>query len=181
MFLVHHWPVLTKLWWVQSSTASFRQETAAPEQEMGGLGPAPRTQFTILWQQGWPEQKTGCQRQRDSSSDPQNLIVLVSIYRLTSYYSETFHFKDFFDAASLTVACLVNVTLLCMCMCVHAENSFDEISRRNSWPTNTMTTVSKGTEKAGFDSCDNIIISLHRRYLHHLLDKLFFPSFSFKF
>lgn len=62
---------------------------------MGGLGPAPGTQFTILWQQGWPEQKTGCQRQRDSSSDPQNLIVLVSIYRLTSYYSETFHFKDF--------------------------------------------------------------------------------------
>uniref|UniRef100_A0A3Q4MDR8 Fli-1 proto-oncogene, ETS transcription factor-related sequence n=1 Tax=Neolamprologus brichardi TaxID=32507 RepID=A0A3Q4MDR8_NEOBR len=36
------------------------------------------------------------------------------------------------------------------CVCVHTENSFDEISRRNSWPTNTMTTVTQCLNSPAF-------------------------------
>lgn len=85
-----------------------------------GLGPAPGTQFTILWQQRWPEQKTECPRQRDASSDPQDLFVLFFIYRLTSYYSETFHFKAFFGRCKFArvLSCLCDIWCVLMCVCV---------------------------------------------------------------
>lgn len=46
-------------------------------------------------------------------------------------------------------------------LCVAAENSFDEIGRRNSWPTNTMTpTVPKGRQRGR--PCDGSLTREHR-------------------
>lgn len=42
------------------------------------------------------------------------------------------------------LSCLCNTWCVCVVICLCAENNFDEISRRNSWPANTMTGVSKG-------------------------------------
>lgn len=63
-----------------NSTASFKQETAAPTKEMGGMASAPGTKFTILWQQGWSEQKNALPRNYGSSQDLQSLIIVVSVY-----------------------------------------------------------------------------------------------------
>lgn len=108
-----------KLWWVQNSTASFIKETAALAQEMGGMGPTPGTQFTILWQQGWPEKKCS----------PKKLWVIFrppSAYHLGPLYwlpscgcpvplstSKAFMPHD--------CHCLILVLLVCVCVCMCRE------------------------------------------------------------
>lgn len=61
--------------------------------------------------------------------------------KLPSYYS------SLVLMSTSKILMLVSVWSHPHCVCVHTENSFDEISRRNSWPTNTMTTVPKGMKK----------------------------------
>lgn len=108
------------------------------QRKWGGMGSAPGTKFTILWQQGWSEQKNALPRNYGSSQDLQSLIIVVSVYWLPSYYS------SLVLLSTSKILMLVSVWSHPHCVCVHTENSFDEISRRNSWPTNTMTTVPKG-------------------------------------
>lgn len=54
--------------------------------------------------------------------------------------SRTVRFKAFF-LSHVSVDVWPHPCFICVC----AENNFDEISRRNSWPANTMTAVPKGT------------------------------------
>ena len=90
-------PQLTKLWRVQNSTASFRQETAAPVQETGGMGAAPGTQFTILWRQGWPEQKNVCPRKLWVIFKPPKILLSWSPFTdFLPTISRTVRFKAFF-------------------------------------------------------------------------------------
>lgn len=57
------------------------------------------------------------------------------------------HYSSLVLMSTSKILMLVSVWSHPHCVCVHTENSFDEISRRNSWPTNTMTTVPKGMKK----------------------------------
>lgn len=86
--LEQHWP--------QNPTASFKQETAALTQEMRGYGSTPGTKFTILWQQGWPEQKNALPRNwgRFKPSKVLSLWSSFTDFLPTAAHHLTVHFKD---------------------------------------------------------------------------------------
>lgn len=77
--------------------------------------------------------------------------------KLPSYYS------SLVLMSTSKILMLVSVWSHPHCVCVHTENSFDEISRRNSWPTNTMTTVPKGMKKKRRYETDNEDEPFHAR------------------
>lgn len=77
--------------------------------------------------------------------------------KLPSYYS------SLVLMSTSKILMLVSVWSHPHCVCVHTENSFDEISRRNSWPTNTMTTVPKGMKKKRRYETDNEDELFHAR------------------
>uniref|UniRef100_A0A3B4XY89 Fli-1 proto-oncogene, ETS transcription factor-related sequence n=1 Tax=Seriola lalandi dorsalis TaxID=1841481 RepID=A0A3B4XY89_SERLL len=61
----------------------------------------------------------------------------------------------------VTVSSLILICV-CVCACAHIESGFDEISRRNSWPANTMTAVPKGrTTKTEDDTKRNEMIVMN--------------------
>lgn len=86
--------------------------------------------------------------------------------KLPSYYS------SLVLMSTSKILMLVSVWSHPHCVCVHTENSFDEISRRNSWPTNTMTTVPKGMKKKKDDMKPimrmNLFMQEHPMVLHFL-------------
>lgn len=86
--------------------------------------------------------------------------------KLPSYYS------SLVLMSTSKILMLVSVWSHPHCVCVHTENSFDEISRRNSWPTNTMTTVPKGMKKKKDDMKPimrmNFFMQEHPMVLHFL-------------
>lgn len=73
------------------------------------------------------------------------------------------HYSSLVLMSTSKILMLVSVWSHPHCVCVHTENSFDEISRRNSWPTNTMTTVPKGMKKRRYetDNKDEVFMQEH--------------------
>lgn len=125
-----------------NSTASFKQETAAPTKEMRGVWlRLLRQNSQSCGNKGGLNKRMLSQETTGHLKTSKALSLWSRFTKLPSYYS------SLVLMSTSKILMLVSVWSHPHCVCVHTENSFDEISRRNSWPTNTMTTVPKGMKK----------------------------------